>query len=170
MKTFLLFGKSSPEELNEISSKYRAEIVRLVNNLGGEVKAMYILLKEKYLFFILTFLETKRIWKASVALSKLTGISFKVLPALPVKILKDILEPLIDGEKVRLKDGVLPPVKIREWKFHGVEKGIFLLTHDKGHKIEVKAEDIDWEEYRMSKESKSQSFNHLGVLTYDLHD
>ena len=84
MRTFLVFGKSSSDELKEISLKYRAEVVTLVGNFGGDVKAMYIMLREKYLVLILAFPEIKRAMKAAIALSKLTGISFRILPAVPV--------------------------------------------------------------------------------------
>ena len=84
MKTFLIFGKSSSKELKEISLKYRAEVVSLVGNFEGDVKSMYVMLKEKYLVLIFAFPEIKRAMKASIALSKLTDISFRILPAVPV--------------------------------------------------------------------------------------
>jgi len=84
MRTFMILGESSSEELKEISLKYRAEIVSLVENFGGDVKAMYVMLKEKYLIFVLAFPGIKRATKASIVLSKLTGISFWILPVVPV--------------------------------------------------------------------------------------
>ena len=84
MRTFMILGKSSSEELKEISLKYRAEIVSLVENFGGDVKSMYVMLKEKYLIFVLAFPGIKRATKASIVLSKLTGISFWILPVVPV--------------------------------------------------------------------------------------
>jgi uncharacterized protein with GYD domain len=84
MKIFFIFGKSSTEELQEISSKYKAEVLSVVKSFGGDVKAMYAMLKEKYLFCILTFPGIKRAKEASLALSKLTGISFRILIVVPV--------------------------------------------------------------------------------------
>jgi uncharacterized protein with GYD domain len=84
MKTFLIFGQSSSEELREISLKYRAEVVSLVKNFGGDVKSMYVMLREKYLVIIFAFPGIGRAMKASIALSKLTGISFTTWPAIPV--------------------------------------------------------------------------------------
>jgi uncharacterized protein with GYD domain len=46
---------------------------------------MYSLLGEKDLVFILTFPGIEQAMKASVALSKMTGISFTTLPAVTVE-------------------------------------------------------------------------------------
>jgi hypothetical protein len=67
MGTFLMFGKSSSDELREISLKYRAEVVSLVGNFEGDVKSMYIMLREKYLVLILAFPEIERAIKASIS-------------------------------------------------------------------------------------------------------
>ncbi len=85
MATFLMFGKYSPEALKQISSKRTEEVVKVVKKFKGEVKAMYALLGEKDLVFILTFPEMEQAMKASVALSKLTGIAFTTFPAVTVE-------------------------------------------------------------------------------------
>ena len=90
MRTFLMLGKSSSDELKEISLKYRGEVVSLVGNFGGDVKSMYVMLREKYLVLILAFPEIKKAMKASIALSKLTGISFRILPAVPVDEFREL--------------------------------------------------------------------------------
>lgn len=91
MRTFFIFGKSSSKELKEISLKYRVEVVSLVKNFGGDVRSMYVMLREKYLVLILTFPGIKRAMKASLALSKLTGISFRIWPAIPVDELNKLV-------------------------------------------------------------------------------
>ncbi len=91
MRTFLMFGKSSSDELKEISLNYRAEVVSLVGNFEGDVKSMYIMLREKYLVLILAFPGIKKAMKASIALSKLTGISFRILPAVPVDEFNEVM-------------------------------------------------------------------------------
>ena len=83
MKTFLIFGKSSPKELKELSLKYKAEIVRLVKDTGGDVGSMYVML-EKYMILISAFPGMKTAEKASITLTKFTGISFRTLPVIPV--------------------------------------------------------------------------------------
>jgi len=56
------------------------------------------------------------------------------------------------GETLRLKEGRLPHLKIREWEFRTIEKGkVILLAHGKGYNLIVKAQDIDWESYRKTK-------------------
>ena len=85
MRTFLIFGKSSLEELKEISMKYRTEFGSLVKNFGGDVKSIYVMFKEKYLVFVLVFPGIKRAMKASIALSKLTGIPFTISPAISIE-------------------------------------------------------------------------------------
>jgi hypothetical protein len=82
MKVFIILGKSSAKELEEISRKYKVEILSVVKSFGGDVKAMYGMLREKYLFGIFAFPGIKRAEEASLALSKLTGISFRILPAI----------------------------------------------------------------------------------------
>jgi len=84
MKTFLISGKSSPKELKELSLKYKAEIVRLVKDFGGDVGSMYVILREKYMILISVFPGMKPAEKAPITLSKFTGISFRTLPAISV--------------------------------------------------------------------------------------
>jgi len=85
MATFLMFGKYSSEALRGVSSKRTEEAVSLIKKFGGEVKAMYSLLGEKDLVIILTFPGIEEAMKASVALSKLTGISITTSPAVTVE-------------------------------------------------------------------------------------
>ncbi len=91
MKTFLVVGKASSKELKEIGLKYKTEVVSLVGNSGGEVRSMYAMLRERYLVLILAFPGMRKAVKASVALSKLTGISFKIGPAVPVEELNLVM-------------------------------------------------------------------------------
>ena len=50
------------------------------------------------------------------------------------------------GEKIRLKDGVLSHLEIREWEFQRVEEGMVSLTHpDIRYAIGVKEDCIDWD-------------------------
>jgi len=80
-----MFGKYSSEALRGVSSKRTEEAVSLIKKFGGEVKAMYSLLGEKDLVIILTFPGIEEAMKASVALSKLTGISITTSPAVTVE-------------------------------------------------------------------------------------
>lgn len=84
MATFLMFGKYSSEAMKGMSAKRTEEAGSLVKKFGGEVTAMYALLGEKDLVAIATFPSNEQAMKASVALSKLTGISFTTSPAVTV--------------------------------------------------------------------------------------
>ncbi len=91
MATFLMFGEYSVESLKRISGKRTKDAVNLVKKFGGEVKGMYALLGEKDLVFIVTLPGVKEAIKASVGLSKLTGISFTTSPAVTVDEFDEIL-------------------------------------------------------------------------------
>jgi hypothetical protein len=53
---------------------------------------------------------------------------------------------LAAGEIIRLKDGVLSHIEIREWEFQRAEEGIVSLTHPAiRYTIGVKEDCIDWD-------------------------
>jgi len=91
MATFLMFGKYSAESIKGISGKRTQKTISLIKKLGGEVKGMYALLGEKDLVFIVTLPGTEQAIKASVGLSKVTGISFTTSPAVTVEEFDKIL-------------------------------------------------------------------------------
>lgn len=85
MSTFFMLGKYSSEALKGISSGRTDKALKLIKKFAAEVKSMYALLGEIDLVFILTFPDVEKAMQASVALNKLTGISFTTLPALTVE-------------------------------------------------------------------------------------
>ena len=85
MSTFFMLGKYSSEGLKGISSGRTDKALKLIKKFEGEVKAMYALLGEVDIVFILTFPDVEKAMQASVALNKLTGISFTTLPAVTVE-------------------------------------------------------------------------------------
>jgi len=85
MGTFFMFGRYSSEALKGMSAKRTKEAEGLLKKFGGKVEGMYALLGEKDLVFILTFPGIEQAMKASVALSKTTGISFTTLPAVTIE-------------------------------------------------------------------------------------
>jgi len=85
MRTYLMFGKYSSEALKGISSKRTGEAHRLINENNGEIVAQYTLLGENDLLFIVNFPSLEDVIKSSVALNKLTGISFNSIPAITVE-------------------------------------------------------------------------------------
>jgi uncharacterized protein with GYD domain len=83
--TFFMFGKYSSEALKEISAERTDKANNLIKKFGGEVISMYALLGKEDLVFIVNFPGIEQAMKASVALSKLTGISFTTSPAVTVE-------------------------------------------------------------------------------------
>lgn len=85
MGTFFMFGTYSSEALREISAERTDKANNLIKKFGGEVTSMYALLGEKDLVFIVNLPGIEQAMKASVALSKMTGISFTTSPAVTVE-------------------------------------------------------------------------------------
>jgi len=85
MAIFFMFGEYSSEALKEISAERTDKAVNIVKKFGGEVISMYVLLGEQDLVFIVKFPNIEQAMKASVALNKLTGMSFSTSPAIPVE-------------------------------------------------------------------------------------
>jgi uncharacterized protein with GYD domain len=84
MATYLMFGKYTAEALKGISAGRTAKAAELINKLGGKVLSQYALLGEKDLVLIVDFPTTDGAMKASIEISKLTGIGFSTSPAVPV--------------------------------------------------------------------------------------
>ncbi|UCF72176.1 MAG: GYD domain-containing protein [Deltaproteobacteria bacterium] len=94
MGTFLMFGKYSYEALREISAERTQKASDLIKKFGGEVTSMYALLGEQDLLFVANFSGIEQAMKASVALSKLTGISFTTSPPVTVEEFDKMLAEL----------------------------------------------------------------------------
>lgn len=85
MITFLMFGKYSSEAIKGISGARTVEANDLIKKNGGEVISQYALLGESDLLFIVNFPSVDDVIRSSVALNKLTGISFNSVPAITVE-------------------------------------------------------------------------------------
>jgi len=83
--TFFMLGRYSAEAAKGISSDRTAKATTVVKNLGGEVKSMYALMGEYDVALIIEFPGVHEAMKASVALSRLTGIAFVTAPAVSVE-------------------------------------------------------------------------------------
>lgn len=84
MATFFMFGKYSSEAMKGMSAKRTKRIISLVKKFGGKVNSMHALLGVNDLVFITDFPGIGQAMKASVALAKMTGISFSTSPAVTV--------------------------------------------------------------------------------------
>jgi uncharacterized protein with GYD domain len=85
MATFFLFGRYTSDALKGISAKRTAEATDLIKKIGGKVNAAYALLGKQDLVLIVEFPDVEHAMKASIGLSKLTGIAFSTSPALTVE-------------------------------------------------------------------------------------
>lgn len=85
MTTFFMMGKYSPDALKNMSTERTNKCIRVIQELGGEVDSMFALLGDIDLVFIVNLPNNRTAIKASVALSKMTGIGFKTCPAVNVE-------------------------------------------------------------------------------------
>ncbi len=85
MATYFMFGKYSPDSFNKMSAERTDEAVSLLYKFGGQVNSMYTLLGEHDLVLIVDFPDVEQVMKASIALTKMTSISFQTSPAISVK-------------------------------------------------------------------------------------
>jgi uncharacterized protein with GYD domain len=84
MATYFLFGKYSSEAVKSMSQG-RTELARkLIVQYNGEIRSIHALLGESDLVIIASFPGTEDAVKSSIAISKLTGISFKTSEAIEV--------------------------------------------------------------------------------------
>jgi uncharacterized protein with GYD domain len=85
MTTFFMFGTYSAEAIKEMSIERTQQVIGEIKKLGGEVTAMHALLGEYDLLFCVSLPAVEDAIKASVALSRLTGIAFTSCPAVTVE-------------------------------------------------------------------------------------
>jgi uncharacterized protein with GYD domain len=81
MATFIMFGKYSAEALKGMSSARTQQIMETIKKFGGSVQGMYATLGEHDLVFILSLAGVDKAMQLSVALNRMTGISFATTPA-----------------------------------------------------------------------------------------
>jgi uncharacterized protein with GYD domain len=92
MATYFMFGRYSIDAVGKISAERTKKATAVIGDCGGEVKAGYALLGERDLVLIVEFPGTKEAMKASIALSKLLGISFSTSPAVSVEEFDKLIE------------------------------------------------------------------------------
>jgi uncharacterized protein with GYD domain len=78
-------GKYSSEALKGISPERTDKAVEQIKKNGGKVVSMYAVLGEHDLVFTLDFPDAEKALATSVALNKLTGISFTTSPVVEVE-------------------------------------------------------------------------------------
>lgn len=85
MPIFIMFGKYSSDALRGISPARTGKAVELIEKNGGKIVSMYAVLGEHDLVFTLDFPDAEKALATSVALNKLTGISFTTSPVVEVE-------------------------------------------------------------------------------------
>lgn len=85
MAKFLMLGKYSQEAIKGITAERTKRVVDAIEKNGGKVSSMYALLGNYDLAFMVDFPGNSEAMKASVTLSKLTGIAFTTSPAVTVE-------------------------------------------------------------------------------------
>jgi uncharacterized protein with GYD domain len=85
MPIFMMFGKYSSEALKGISAERTSKALEVIRENGGKVISKYATLGEHDLVFTLDFPDQEKAFATSVALNKLTGISFTTSPVVEVE-------------------------------------------------------------------------------------
>jgi uncharacterized protein with GYD domain len=85
MAKFLMLGRYSQEAVKEASAERTKKAVSLIEKSGGKVISIYALLGNYDLALVVDFPGTPEAIKTSMALTKLTGISFTTSVAIAVE-------------------------------------------------------------------------------------
>jgi uncharacterized protein with GYD domain len=85
MAKFLMLGRYSVEAIKGINAERTKKVVEAIEKSGGKVNSMFALLGNYDLAFVVDFPGIIEALKASVGLTKLTGIGFTTSPAISVE-------------------------------------------------------------------------------------
>jgi len=94
MGLYFMFGKYTNDGMQAMSSKRTQDAVNLIKKHRGEIKSMYTLLGEYDLVLLADLPGAEEAVKASVAIGRMTGVSFRTSPALPVEVFDKMLDEL----------------------------------------------------------------------------
>ncbi len=84
MITYYFLGNYTSKSLNSVSAARTKECAELVENYDGEIILMHALIGQYDLALIIKFPNNEAALKASIALTKTTGIRFVSFPAIAV--------------------------------------------------------------------------------------
>ncbi|MDD5562009.1 MAG: GYD domain-containing protein [Candidatus Omnitrophica bacterium] len=85
MAKFFMYGKYTKEALGGMSADRTKKAVDAIAQAGGKVNSMYALLGKYDIVLIADFPGVAEVMKASIALNKLTNISFTSFPAVSIE-------------------------------------------------------------------------------------
>jgi len=94
MQTYIMFGKYSVQSLQGMSVQRTQRAKDLVQQLGGEIEQLYATLGDRDLLIVAKLPDTEAAMKASVALTKLTGIALSTAPAVSVEAFDKLMSEL----------------------------------------------------------------------------
>ena len=94
MATFFMFGKYSSEAVRKISVERTEKVREAIENLGGRVKDIYVLLGEYDVVIIAELPRMAEAMQASILLKRMTDISFFTAAAMPVEEFDQLAEKL----------------------------------------------------------------------------
>ena len=94
MSTFFMFGKYSSEAARKISAERTKKVREAIEKCGGQVKDIYVLLGEYDVVIIAELPRMAEAMQASIALKRLTDISFFTAAAMPVDEFDEMAEKM----------------------------------------------------------------------------
>lgn len=94
MATFFFFGKYTAEAFDGLSATRTSKAIDLIKKHGGDIKSMHALLGDRDLVFITEFPGIESAMKASISLSKLTGIAFTTSEAIAIPEFDELMGEL----------------------------------------------------------------------------
>jgi uncharacterized protein with GYD domain len=91
MPIFMMFGKYTTAAMQSISPERTEKAVQLIKANGGKIVSMYAVMGEHDLVFTLDFPDAEDALATSVALNRLTGISFSTSPVVAVEMFDKLI-------------------------------------------------------------------------------
>lgn len=85
MAKYLMLGKYSLEGVKGIRAERTKKVVAAIKKAGGRVNSMYALLGSFDLAFVVDFPTVAAAMKASIAVTRLTGIGFTTSAAMSIE-------------------------------------------------------------------------------------
>ncbi len=85
MPIFMLFGTYSAEAMKSISAERTEKAIALIEENGGKVVSMFAVMGEHDLVLTLDFPNQESALTTSIALKRLTGITFSTSPVVEVE-------------------------------------------------------------------------------------
>ena len=86
MATYVMIGRYSVDAAKTISADRTHQAESIIKHHGGHVKSAYALLGENDLLLIVDRPDGDAAMKASLGLSKLSGVAFSTSPAIDVAV------------------------------------------------------------------------------------